>query len=212
MRVVLLGPPGAGKGTQARTLAKRLGVVHVASGDLFREHQAKGTELGQNAKTFMAKGLLVPDAIVIAMVLERVARPDCAGGVVLDGFPRTLEQAKALDRALGEKGLDRVVLLKVSEEELVRRLGGRLICRVCQAPYHRETAPPRVEGRCDRDGGELYQREDDRPEAVRQRFRVYQQQTEPLLDYYRTQKKLREVDGAQEIETVSSKLVGALKP
>ncbi|GBD11443.1 Adenylate kinase [bacterium HR23] len=213
MRVlVLLGPPGAGKGTQAVLLAQRLDLVHIATGDLLREHQRQGTPLGLQARSYMEKGLLVPDNLVIQMLLERLRKPDCLQrGCVLDGFPRTLEQARALDEALGPNGVERVVLVQVSEGELVRRLGGRWICRTCQRPYHTVSSPPKVPGRCDVDGGELYQREDDRPEAVRQRLRVYQEQTAPLVAYYRRQGKLVEVNGEGEVEAVHRSILEAVQ-
>lgn len=209
--IVFLGPPGAGKGTQASLLAQRLGLVHIATGDLLREHQRKGTPLGQLARSYMEKGLLVPDDVVIQMLLERLGMPDCQRGCVLDGFPRTIEQAQALDRALGPTGVEKVVLVQVSEEELVRRLGGRWTCRICQRPYHSESNPPKTPGRCDVDGGELYQREDDRPEAVRQRFQVYQQQTAPLVAYYRQQGKLVEVNGQGEVDSVHRAILEVLE-
>lgn len=209
--IVFLGPPGAGKGTQASLLAQRLGLVHIATGDLLREHQRKGTPLGQLARSYMEKGLLVPDDVVIQMLLERLGMPDCQRGCVLDGFPRTIEQAQALDRALGPTGVEKVVLVQVSEEELVRRLGGRWTCRICQRPYHSESNPPKTPGRCDVDGGELYQREDDRPEAVRQRFQVYQQQTAPLVAYYRQQGKLVEVNGQGEVDAVHRAILEVLE-
>ncbi|MCS7207745.1 MAG: adenylate kinase [Dehalococcoidia bacterium] len=209
--IVLLGPPGAGKGTQASLLAQRLGLVHIATGDLLREHQRQGTPLGLQARSYMEKGLLVPDEVVIGMLLERLGRPDCQErGCVLDGFPRTLPQAQALDTALRPHGVERVVLVKVSEGELVRRLGGRWICKVCQRPYHLVSNPPKIAGRCDVDGGELFQREDDRPEAVRQRFQVYQEQTAPLVAYYRGQGKLVEVNGEGSLEAVHRAIVDAL--
>ena len=159
MRLILLGAPGAGKGTQAQAISRELGLPHIASGDLFREAQEKGTELGLMAKSYMEKGALVPDEITVRMILERISAPDSEGGFVLDGFPRTLEQAEALDRALSGRGeaIDKAVYIKVSNEELIRRLSGRWICRSCQAPYHTISSPPKVEGRCDRCGGELYQ-------------------------------------------------------
>ncbi|MBI2935435.1 MAG: adenylate kinase [Chloroflexi bacterium] len=206
MRVVLMGPPGAGKGTQAKDLAQSLGVPHVASGDLLREHRAAGTELGRKANTYMERGLLVPDEVVIKMMHERLSSQDCQQGFVLDGFPRTLQQAQALDEALKERGIELVINIAVSAEELVRRLGGRLTCRACQFTYHPVSAPPRVEGVCDRCGGALYQRDDDRPEAVRQRIEVYNVQTAPLIDYYRRQGKLKEINGEQAIEKVATEL------
>jgi len=203
VRLVLLGPPGAGKGTQAKNLSRAQGIAHVATGDLLREHQAQGTELGGQASSYMRQGLLVPDDVVIQMLLERIARDDCQQGMLLDGFPRTVEQAQALDQALGTQGLDGALLIVVSPEELVRRVAGRLTCRECQAPHQRERAPER----CSVCGGELYQREDDRPEAVQARLKVYQTQTEPLVDYYQRQGKLQQVDGEQSVEVVTQALL-----
>lgn len=212
MRLVLLGAPGAGKGTQAATLSKHFGVPHVATGDIFRAHQREGTELGLLAKSYMEKGLLVPDEITVRMLLERISQPDCARGYVLDGFPRTVSQAKALDEALGQRGesIDRAVYVRVSTEELMRRLGGRWICRQCQAPYHEVNSPPKVPGRCDRCGGELYQRSDDQPEAIEKRLEVYLSDTAPVIDYYRAQSKLVEVNGERSIEEVGKETVAAL--
>jgi len=210
LHIVLLGAPGSGKGTQAGIVCQRFGVAHIASGDLFREAVNRGDELGQQAKSYMEKGLLVPDEITIRMILERIAAPDCAQGFILDGFPRTLGQAKALDRVLGERGIDKVVYIKVSTEELVRRLSGRSICRDCQAPYHEITSPPKVLGRCDQCGGELYQRPDDSPETVRKRLEVYFVETAPLIDYYKEAGKLVEIDGERGIEEVGEELIAAL--
>jgi len=210
LHIVLLGAPGSGKGTQAGIVSQRFGVAHIASGDLFREAVNRGDELGQQAKSYMEKGLLVPDEITIRMILERIAAPDCAQGFILDGFPRTLGQAKALDRVLGERGIDKVVYIKVSTEELVRRLSGRFICRDCQVPYHEITSPPKVPGRCDRCGGELYQRPDDSPETVRKRLEVYFVETAPLIDYYKEAGKLVEINGERGIEEVGEELIAAL--
>jgi adenylate kinase len=212
VRVVLLGPPGAGKGTQAVRLAEGLGVVHVASGDLFRKHQAQGTELGLLARTYMERGELVPDEVTIRMVMERIQEPDAAAGYVLDGFPRTMEQAQALDRAVEEHGaaIDRAPLIQVDTEELVHRLAGRWLCTKCQTPYHQETAPPKQARVCDRCGGELFQREDDRAEVVRRRLQTYEEQTTPLINYYRAQSKLRAIDGQQSIDQVAADLAAAL--
>jgi len=207
-----LGAPGCGKGTQAGIISKGLGLAHIASGDLFREAAKRGDELGEQVRSYMEKGLLVPDEITISTILECIAAPDCAKGYVLDGFPRTLEQAKALDRALGERGeaIEKVVYIKVSPEELVKRLSARFICRDCQTPYHEIASPPKVPGRCDRCGGELYQRPDDSPETVRKRLEVYFAETAPLIDYYREAGKLVEVNGERGIEGVSQELMAAL--
>jgi len=187
-------------------------VPHVATGDIFRAHQREGTELGLLAKSYMEKGLLVPDEITVRMLLERISQPDCARGYVLDGFPRTVSQAKALDEALGQRGesIDRAVYVRVSTEELMRRLGGRWICRQCQAPYHEVNSPPKVPGRCDRCGGELYQRSDDQPEAIEKRLAVYLSDTAPVIDYYRAQSKLVEVNSERSIEEVGKETVAAL--
>jgi adenylate kinase len=212
MRSVLLGAPGSGKGTQAGIISERLGIAHVASGDLFREAASRGDEVGRQAKSYMEKGLLVPDEITIRMILERVAAPDCAKGFILDGFPRTLQQAKALDMALGERGeaVDRVFYIKVATEELVRRLSGRFICRSCQKPYHPVSSPPEVTGKCDNCGGELYQRPDDIPETVKKRIEVYFAETAPLIDYYKEEGKLVEINGQGEIGEIGERLVAAL--
>ncbi len=213
MYLILLGAPGAGKGTQAATLTKELGLVQISSGDLFREAQKKGTELGLLAKSYMEKGALVPDEITIKMILERLAAPDCAKGCILDGFPRTLEQAKGLEQALAEqkKSIDKVLYIKVSNDELIRRLSGRWICRKCQTPYHAVSNPPKVVGKCDACGGELYQRADDTVETAKARLEVYFKQTAPLIDYYNKAGKLVEVDGEKDIEVVSRESLAALK-
>jgi adenylate kinase len=212
MRLILLGAPGSGKGTQAKNIADKVGITHVASGDLFRAAASRGDELGNQAKYYMEKGLLVPDEITIKMILERIDAPDCSKGVMLDGFPRTLEQAKALDQALDNKKLkiDRVFYINVSTEELVRRLSGRFICRQCQAPYHNVSSPPKEEGKCDKCGGELYQRADDTPETVRKRIDVYMKETSPLIDYYNNAKKLVEIDGEGDIDNISRNIIAAL--
>lgn len=210
-RVVLLGPPGAGKGTQASLIAEGGVGAHIASGDLFRRHLGEGTELGVLAKTYMDKGELVPDDVTIRMVLERMKEPDAREGYVLDGFPRTLEQAKALDVALGDQGreIDAALLIEVESEELVRRLAGRWICRNCQTPYHESFSPPRSAGLCDSCGGELYQRDDDKPEVVHARLETYERQTAPLVGYYESQGKLARVNGHQNVEKVTADLEAA---
>ncbi len=213
MNVVLLGAPGAGKGTQAAILLSELGVVHVASGDLFRRALEKKTELGLLAKSYMEKGELVPDEVTINMVLERIKQPDCAGGVLFDGFPRTLSQAEALDDKLAGEGrqIDSVVYIEVPAEELVKRLSGRWICRECQTPYHEQSSPPKNAGRCDVCGGELYQRADDKEETVRERLKVFFAQTVPIVDYYDLQKKLLRVDGNRGIDEVGAEIMGMLR-
>lgn len=213
MYLVLLGPPGSGKGTQAELLHEKLKLPHVASGDLFREHLKNETELGLLAKKYMDKGQLVPDDVTIAMVRERLQQPDCAPGVILDGFPRTLAQAESLDEILAGMGrrLNSVLYLAVPDEELVRRLSGRRICSQCQTPYHILFNPPAEEGICDLCGGELYQRDDDKPETVRARLKVYHRQTAPLIDYYRRAGLLVEVDGAKDIESVNTALLDAIR-
>lgn len=187
MRVVMLGGPGAGKGTHAGYMSERLGIPHIASGDILREEVAKGTDLGKKAKSYMEKGLLVPDDLVEEMIARRLRLPDAEAGFILDGFPRTLEQARWLDDFLSGDGrrLDVVVNLVVPEWKIIRRLSYRRICRNCGAIYNLITMPPKKEGICDRCGGELYQREDDREEVVRERLRVYRRQTAPLVAYYR---------------------------
>ncbi|MCX7911423.1 MAG: adenylate kinase [Dehalococcoidales bacterium] len=213
MYIILLGAPGAGKGTQAVMLAEKLRIPVVASGDLFRQALEKQTELGKKAKLYMEKGQLVPDEITIQMVLERLKAPDTANGAILDGFPRNTNQAKALDEALKKqnKGIDRVIYIKVAEEEIIRRLGGRWICRNCQTPYHEVDNPPRVKGKCDRCGGELYQRADDKPETIRKRLEVFLAETAPLIDYYRRAGKLVEVEGGRgSASEVTRKILQAL--
>ena len=212
MYIIILGAPGVGKGTQAASIARELNLVHIASGDLFRQAVEQGTGLGRQAKSYMEMGRLVPDEITIRMVLERISAPDCEPGVILDGFPRNMEQAKVLDKALLEqaKAIDKVVYIKVSEDELIRRLSGRWICRSCQTPYHATNSPPKVEGRCDKCGGELYQRPDDTAETVKKRLQVYFAETAPLIDYYAGTGKLLEIDGEGSIEEVGSRIIGAL--
>lgn len=210
--IVFLGAPGAGKGTQAVRVAQELKLVHIATGDLFRQVQEQGTELAMLAKTYMEKGMLVPDEVTIRMVLARIAEPDCQTGVIFDGFPRNLKQAEALDRALTEqdRAIDKVVSIMIAEQELLDRLSGRWICRQCQTPYHAVNSPPRVHGRCDRCGGELYQRDDDTVETVKKRLEVYSMETAPLIDYYSRQGKLLEIDGEGSIDEVEHRIVTAL--
>jgi adenylate kinase len=207
--IILLGAPGAGKGTQAEILRERFGLVHVSSGDLFRENVSKQTPLGKLAKSYMDKGELVPDDVTIQMVMERISRPDCARGVVFDGFPRTDAQARALDSALAKEGkkIGGVLFVKVQDEALIQRLSARWICASCGAVYNMLSNPPKIVGKCDNDGGVLGQREDDKPETVRRRLDVYRNQTTPLIDYYRQAQLLRETDGEQSIELVTAQVV-----
>lgn len=204
MRLAFLGPPGAGKGTQARELAREWGVPHLATGDMLREALAAGTPLGLEAKRYMDRGALVPDEVIVGLMRERLAQPDAATGFIVDGFPRTIAQAEALDRLLKDAGqrLEAVIFFDVAEPELLRRLTGRRVCRRCQTAYHVVSAPPTMAGVCDRCGGELYQREDDDEATVRHRLEVYRRQTTPLLDYYRQRSLLTSVAGAGAIGAV----------
>jgi adenylate kinase len=210
--IVFLGPPGAGKGTQAVTLAEKLGIAHVSSGDLFRYNLREGTELGKLAKSYMDKGELVPDEVTISMVMDRLAAPDCALGAILDGFPRTLPQARALDDKLAEQGQQVSVapLVQVGDEQVMERLTGRRVCRDCGAVYHLVFNPPAKENVCATCGGELYQRDDDRPETVRFRLYTYYKETGPLIGYYYALGSLVEVDGAQPIAQVQADLHAAV--
>ena len=208
MRIVLLGLPGAGKGTQAQNLARRLEIPFVSSGDLFRHHQSQNTELGVLAKGYMERGELVPDQVTIRMTLGRISENDCRNGFILDGFPRTLEQAKALDEALGDTSLDCVVYIKVGEAELVRRLSGRLSCRKCGTLFQRDALDSSVQ--CPVCGGELYQRADDEPDVVRTRIQVQWPGVTQLTDYYSQQDKLVEVNGEQGVDQVSEEALKAI--
>jgi adenylate kinase len=194
-------------------VARQLGLAHIATGDLFRQALEKGTAQALRAKPFMESGKLVPDEITIAMVLERISAPDCSRGVIFDGFPRNLKQAEALDHAMESQGtaIGRVVYIKVSEGVLVERLAGRWICRKCQAPYHAVYSPPKVAGKCDRCGGELYQRPDDTAETVKRRLGVYANETAPLIDYYTKRGKLLEVNGEGAEEDIERRIVEALR-
>jgi adenylate kinase len=213
MNLVLLGGPGSGKGTQAELLQERLGITHVASGDLFRTNIKQQTELGVLAKTFMDRGELVPDDVTIAMIRERLAHPDTDEGVLFDGFPRTIAQARALKELLSELGraLDRVIYLAVSDEEIVRRLSGRLICRECQVPFHKDFSPFEncPYDKCE--GEHLYQREDDKPETVRARLKVFHQQTSPLIEFYEQEGLLSRVRGEGNVEEIFELILEALE-
>ena len=209
--VVMLGPPGAGKGTQAKLLAKALDMPHVSSGDLFRDHLGRKTELGMLAKQYMDRGGLVPDDVTVSMVIERIGRSDCANGVILDGFPRTLPQAKALDDQLAEQGqgVSIVPLVQVEDEEVINRLTARRVCRACGAVYNLVFNPPEVENTCEC-GGELYQRDDDNPDTVRNRLYTYYKETSPLIGYYFAQDLLVDVNGEQGIDDVQADLKAAV--
>jgi len=213
MDLILLGPPGAGKGTQAKMLTEHFGIPQVATGDILRGAVQAGSALGLKAKGFMDAGLLVPDEVVIGIVRERLLQEDCRAGFILDGFPRTVAQADALQSNLAELGrrLDRVVSLTVDADALVERLTGRRTCRSCGRGFHLTFDPPMVAGRCDACGGELYQRDDDREETIRKRLTVYAQQTAPLIDYYRGAKLLVELDGMQAIPVVQEQVLSALQ-
>mgnify|MGYP003622966467 CR=1 FL=1 len=212
MNIVLIGAQGSGKGTQSRRLAQALKICYVASGDLFRKEITEETELGVKAKAFIDRGELVPDDITVPMVLERVVEADCAAGVLLDGFPRTIAQAQALDKGLQNAGraVDCAVYLMVPREILLHRLSGRYICKAQQHVYNVNTNPPKVPGRCDIDGSDLYQRPDDRGEAVQKRLDIFFSETIQLLDYYRNHQKLIEVNGNQAIDQVHTDLVRAI--
>lgn len=209
MYVVFLGAPGAGKGTQAGLAAERLGLVHMATGDVLREAVRQQSELGKQAKGYMERGELVPDSVVLDLVVDRLSQPDAAAGAVLDGFPRNIVQAEALDRALAQRGarVDAAVYLRVPEAALIKRLAGRWECGVCRTPYHEETKPSKTPGVCDLCGGVLIQRADDRPETVRKRLQVYFEQTAPLLEYYRQRGVLAEVDGDRPIPEVTRQVL-----
>ena len=213
MYLVLLGPPGAGKGTQAQVVSKELNLVHVSSGDIFRENLKNLTELGKTAQGYMERGELVPDEVTIAMIRDRLSRSDCAQGALLDGFPRTPAQADALAKMLADLG-DKVVLvpyISVPSEVLVERLSGRWTCRAQGHVYHQMYNPPRQAGVCDLDGSALYQREDDKPETVKRRIEVYLEQTSPLIEYYREKGLLVELDGTQPIENVTELLLAEIR-
>jgi len=211
--IIFLGAPGVGKGTQAAAVAQELNLGYIASGDLFRQAIEQKTELGTQVKSYVEKGGLVPDELTIKTVLERMSAPDCELGAVLDGFPRTQAQAEALGKALAQqaKTIDRVVYIKVSEEELLKRLSERWICRRCQTPYHAANSPPEVWGRCDKCGGELYQRPDDTDEAVKKRLQVYFAQTAPLIDYYTVKGKLVEIDGDGSVDEVRKRIMAVIR-
>jgi len=212
MQLILLGLPGAGKGTQAQLLAQQLGLLHISTGDMFRQAAAEGTDLGTRAQEYMTRGELVPDEVTIGMLLERIQRPDAAAGIMLDGFPRTIPQAEALDTALAEqsRAIDAVLYIKVPEDLLMARLTGRWSCPNCGAIYHELTSPPKEAGKCDNCGAALTQRADDRPDTVRARLDTNRAWTEALANYYELQGKLHAVDGTGEPEQVTARLTEAI--
>ena len=212
MKIIMLGAPGAGKGTQAKMIADKYGVPHVSTGDIFRANIKEGTELGKEAKTYMDKGLLVPDELTVKILLDRVAKDDCKNGYVLDGFPRTIPQAEVLDKALAELGdaIDYAIDVNVPDENIVNRMSGRRACLACGATYHIVHIPPKTEGVCDRCGKELVLRDDDKPETVKKRLGVYHDQTQPLIDFYTEKGILKTVDGTVDMQDVFAAIVEIL--
>ena len=212
MKIIMLGAPGAGKGTQAKKIASKYSIPHISTGDIFRANIKNGTELGKKAKTYMDQGLLVPDELVVDLVVDRVAADDCANGYVLDGFPRTIPQAEALDAALEKMGeaMDYAINVEVPDENIVKRMSGRRACVACGATYHIEHIPPKTEGICDTCGKELILRDDDKPETVLKRLNVYHEQTQPLIDYYTGKGILKEVDGTKDMSEVFDEIVEIL--
>jgi adenylate kinase len=213
MKIIMLGAPGAGKGTQAKKIAGKFGIPHISTGDIFRANIKNGTELGKKAKTYMDKGELVPDSLVVDLIMDRFKEADCANGYVLDGFPRTIPQAEALDAALkanGEK-VDYAINVEVPDENIINRMSGRRACVGCGATYHIKYNPTKVEGVCDACGEKLILRDDDKPETVKNRLSVYHEQTQPLIDYYNKAGVLAEVDGTKDMEDVFADIVEILK-
>ena len=212
MKIIMLGAPGAGKGTQAKKIAAKYEIPHISTGDIFRANIKNGTELGKKAKTYMDQGLLVPDELVVDLVVDRVNQEDCKNGYVLDGFPRTIPQAEALTEALAKMGqkMDYAIDVNVPDENIVRRMGGRRACVGCGATYHVEYAPTKKEGICDVCGAELILRDDDKPETVQKRLNVYHEQTQPLIDYYTEAGILKTVDGTVDIDDVFQAIVDIL--
>ena len=212
MKIIMVGAPGAGKGTQAKRIAEKYGIPHISTGDIFRANLKEGTELGLKAKAFMDKGALVPDEITIGMLMDRIHQPDCKDGYVLDGFPRNIPQAEALTKALSEtnESMDAVVDVDVPDENIMDRMSGRRTCRKCGEGYHTKYSPSKAEGICDVCGGELYTRDDDKPETVKKRLTVYHDQTQPLIDYYTKQGILKSVNGTQMMEKVFADIVKIL--
>ena len=212
MKIIMLGAPGAGKGTQAKMIAEKFNIPHISTGDIFRANIKNCTELGKKAKEFMDKGQLVPDELTVEILLDRVAADDCKNGYVLDGFPRTIPQADVLDKELTKLGdkVDFAINVDVPDENIVRRMSGRRACLKCGATYHIEHIPPKQEGICDKCGSELVQRDDDKPETVQKRLSVYHEQTQPLIDYYNKKNILKSVDGTKDMQEVFSDIVNIL--
>lgn len=212
MKIIMLGAPGAGKGTQAKMIADKYGIPHISTGDIFRANIKNGTELGKKAKGYMDQGLLVPDELVVDLVADRIVQDDCKNGFVLDGFPRTIPQAEALDEALKKLGtsIDYALNIEVPDDNIVTRMSGRRACVSCGATYHLVHIPPKKEGICDRCGAALILRDDDKPETVKKRLAVYHEQTQPLIDYYTKQSILRTVDGTQDMNDVFAEIVKIL--
>ena len=213
MYILLMGPPGAGKGTQAEIICERLGIPQISTGDMFRAAVKSGTALGKEAKSYMDKGALVPDSVTVGIVKERLAQDDCKKGWILDGFPRTTAQASALDAILHDLGIQLTAVLdfNVNRDDLVKRVSGRLVCRQCGASFHKEFRPPKQEGVCDNCGGELYQRADDNEVTVRERLAVYDTSTKPLIDYYKVSGRYYEINGDQSMDKVFADVQAALK-
>lgn len=212
MKIIMLGAPGAGKGTQAKMIAEKYSVPHISTGDIFRANIKNGTELGMEAKKYMDQGLLVPDELTVKILLDRVAQDDCQNGYVLDGFPRTIPQAEVLDKALNEINdkIDYAINVDVPDENIIRRMSGRRACLTCGATYHIEHIPPKAEGICDACGKELVLRDDDKPETVKNRLDVYHKQTQPLIDFYQAKGILKEVDGTVDMKDVFAAIVAIL--
>lgn len=212
MKIIMLGAPGAGKGTQAKMIADKYQIPHISTGDIFRSNIKEGTELGKEAKTYMDKGLLVPDELTVKILLDRVAKDDCRNGYVLDGFPRTIPQAEVLDEALAKLNdkIDYAIDVDVPDENIIRRMSGRRACLACGATYHIEHIPPKTEGICDRCGKELVQRDDDKEETVKNRLNVYHEQTQPLIDFYTKKGILKTVDGTVDMKDVFAAIVKIL--
>ena len=213
MKIVMLGAPGAGKGTQAKRIAEKFGIPHISTGDIFRANIKDGTDLGKEAKTYMDKGQLVPDELTVRILLDRVAKDDCADGYVLDGFPRTIPQAEVLDTELSKLGtsVDYAINVEVPDETIVGRMSGRRACLKCGATYHLEFLPSKKEGICDKCGNELVLRDDDKPETVKKRLKVYHEQTQPLIDFYKNKNVLKEVDGTVAPDDVFRSIEDILK-